>query len=170
MPIRSVPPMNIRDRLSMKMVLPLMAIAIFSTYSFAASVSITPSTYQGIQGVSYNVTGGLTAASNGFQVVQATGTATTLPASWTNAGTVQTALTAGHWVYSVTVTLNTVPGATTTYTVSVTWNTGSGYSALGSSLTVSVPTTATAGQTMTFLLDSGLTTFTAPAGIVITVA
>ncbi|MDH2900131.1 MAG: hypothetical protein PXY39_04095 [archaeon] len=149
--------------------IPLLAISIFSIASFAASVSVTQSTNQAVNGVYYNVAGGFTAASNGFQVVQATGSASTLPCTWSSGGTCQTALTAGDWQYSVTLTINSGATASHTYTLTVQWNTGSGYSTLGT-LTVTTPSTITAGQTMTFLIDTAGQSFTAPAGIIITVA
>ena len=157
-------------RLPLKLLIPLMAIALFAVYSFAANVATTSTTIQTENGVLFNVNGGFTAASNGFSVVQNTGTATTLPATWANGGTVQTALTAGHWYYSLTLTLTGSASASTTYTVTVTWNTGAGYSTLGSALTVTTLATITTGQTMTFLIDTGVTTFNAPAALTITVA
>jgi hypothetical protein len=161
---------SIRSRLSLKFLLPLLLIATFSVASFAATVSVTTVTYQDEHGVYYNVAGGFTAAGNAFAVVQASGAATTLPAAWANAGTVQTALTAGHWYYSVTITINAGAATSTMYTVTVTWNTGSGYSTLGSALTFTSPGSITPGQTMTFLFDTGGSSFSAPTGIVITVA
>ncbi|MDA4124008.1 MAG: hypothetical protein OK438_00965 [Thaumarchaeota archaeon] len=154
----------------MRYLLPLLAIVVFSGVSYAASVNVTTNTYQGVNGVYYNVVGGFTAASNGFSVVQATGAASTLPCTWANGGTCQTALTAGHWYYSVTLTLNAAASPSTTYTLTVTWNTGAGYSTLGFALTVTTLASITAGQTMTFLLDTAGASFTAPAGIVVTVA
>jgi hypothetical protein len=41
---------------------------------------------------------------------------------------------------------------------------------MGSSLTFTTPASITAGQTMTFVLNTGGTTFNAPAGILITIA
>lgn len=155
--------------LPLKVFIPLVVISILSLVSFAASVTVTPSTSQAVQGVSYNVAGGFSAASNGFLVTQSAATASTQPATWSNGGTVTTATVAGNWQYSVTVTINAGAAASTTYTVTVQWNTGSGYSTMGS-LTFTTPATITAGQTMTFVVNTGGTTFNAPAGIVITVA
>ncbi|HEV2226470.1 MAG TPA: hypothetical protein VGR56_06665 [Nitrososphaerales archaeon] len=158
---------SIRKRLRSRYLLPLLAISIFSIASFAASVIVTQTTEQAQSGVYFNVIGGFTAASNGFLVVQATGASSAQPCTWANGGTCQTALTAGDWYYSVTLTMNTVLTAGT-YTLTVQWNTGAGYSTLGTrTVTVS---TITNGQTMTFLIDTAGTTFTAPAGITITVA
>jgi hypothetical protein len=160
---------NVRRRLRLKYMLPLLAISIFSLGSFAASVIVTQTTLQAQNGVYFNVIGGFTGASNGFNVVQATAAASAQPCTWANGGTCATAVTAGRWQYSFTLTLNAAATASTTYTLTVTWNTGAGYSTLGT-LTVTTLASITAGQTMTFLLDTGGTTFTAPAGITITVA
>ena len=155
--------------LPLKVLIPILAISLVSLISFAASVTVTPSTSQDVQGVYYNVTGGFSAASNGFVVTQSAATASTQPATWTNGGTVTTATVAGNWQYSATITINAGASASTTYTVTIQWNTGSGYSTMGS-LTFTTPGTITAGQTMTFVCNTGGTTFNAPAGISITVA
>ena len=160
---------SLANMLPLKILVPILAISLFSLVSFAASVSVTPSTSQAVQGVSYNVAGGFTAASNGFLVTQSTTAASTQPATWSNGGTVTTATVAGNWQYAVTVTINAGATASTTYTVTVQWNTGSGYSNMGS-LTFTTPASIVADQTMTFVVNTGVTTFNAPAGIVITVA
>ena len=153
-----------RRRLRLKYLLPLLAIVVFSVVSYAASVTVTTTTYQSVNGVYFNVTGGFTAASNGFSVVQATGAATA-SCAWATGTSCQTALTAGHWYYSVTITA--AAGATLP-TVAVSWNTGTGYASLGSIAVASG--TITTGNTMTFLFDTGVATFTAPTGITITVS
>jgi len=160
---------SIRNMLPMKILLPILAISIFSIGSFAASVNVSQTTYQAQSGVYFNVVGGFTAASNGFSVIYSTGSASTQPFTWTDGGTCQTALTAGRWQYSVTLTITAQASASTTYTYTVSWNTGSGYSQLGQ-LTFTTPGTITPGQTVTFLIDTGVTTFNAPAGINISVA
>jgi len=160
---------NVRKRFRLRYLLPLLAISVFSLASFAATVQVTQTTLQAQSGVYFNVIGGFSAASNGFVVVQATAAASGQPCTWANGGTCQTALTAGDWEYSVTLTLNAAATASTTYTLTVTWNTGAGYVSLGSR-TLTTLASITAGQTMTFLLDTAGTTFTAPAGITITVA
>lgn len=156
--------------LPIRLVLPILLIAMFSVYSFATSVSVTSTTVQSQNGILFNVTGGFTVASNGFSVVQSTSTASTQPATWSNGGTVKTALTAGHWYYSLTLTINAGATVDTTYTVTVTWNTGSGYGTLGSALTLTTPDPIVASQTMNFFFDTGLTSFNAPTAITITVA
>lgn len=160
---------SLRNMLPLKILLPILAITIFSVVSFAATVQVTQTTYEAQSGVYYNVVGGFTATSNGFGVIQAGGSASTQPATWSNGGTVQTALTAGHWQYNVTLTINAPATPSTMYTFTVNWNTGSGYTQLGQ-LTVTSPATIIPSQTMTFLIDTQGTSFSAPAGINITVA
>jgi len=159
---------TLRKRLRLKYLLPLLAICIFSVASYAANVSVTTNTYQEVNGVYYNVIGGLTAVSNGFLVVQ-TGGVTNSPCSWTATGaTCQTALTAGDWEYSITFTQ--AAGLTTgSHTLTIQWNQGSGYVNMGTgTLTISL-TTLNVGYTMTCLIDIGSGSFTAPTGIIVTV-
>lgn len=154
---------------NVKLLLLLAGIAAFSLASYATTVSVSSTTYQSQYGVSYNVTGAFTAADQGFSVVPAAVAASTQPCTWANSGVCQTALTQGHYKYTLNLTLNTPPGSTTTYTVTVKWDQGSGQSQLGQ-LTVSVPNTATAGQVMTFKMDTGATSFATPLSLDVTVA
>lgn len=156
-------------RSNLKLLALLGAIAAFSIASFATTVSVSTTTYQSQYGVSYNVTGAFTAADQGFSVVPAAVAASAQPCTWASAGTCATALTQGHYKYTLNLTLNTVPGATTTYTVTVKWDQGTGQTQLGQ-LTVSVPNTATAGQIMTIKMDTGGTSFTTPLSLDVTVA
>jgi hypothetical protein len=155
--------------LPLKILLPILLISVLSIVSYAASVTTTTSTSQTIQGVLYSVTGGFSAATNGFVVTQSSATATSLPATWSNGGTVTTATVAGNWQYSATVTINAGASPSTTYTVTVQWNTGSGYSTLGSALTFTTLSSISAGQTMTFVFNTAVTTFNAPAALIITI-
>jgi hypothetical protein len=161
---------SLRHFTPLKILVPLLIISMLAVVSFAASVTINSTTSSTVQGVVYNVTGGFSAASNGFVITQSAATATTLPATWSNGVTVTTATVAGNWQYSTTVTINAGATPSTTYTLTVQWNTGSGYSTMGSALTFTTPATITAGQTMTFVLNTGVTTFNAPAGILLTIA
>ena len=162
---------SLKNFLPLKILIPLLAISLLSIVSFAATVSVSnPTASQTVQGIVYNVTGGFTAASNGFQVVQSTATASAQPMTWSNGGTCQTALTVGDWYYSLTLTLASSGASPShTYTLTVTWNTGSGWTTLGT-LTFTTLSSITAGQTMTFVIDTAATTFNAPAGLTITVA
>jgi len=154
----------------LKVLVPILMISVLSLVSYAASVTVTTVNTQSVSGVLYNVAGGFTAANNGFGLTSVAATATTLPAAWTNAGTITMATVAGNWQYSITVTINAGATASTTYSVSVQWSTGgSAYNALGTQLTFTTPASITPGQTMTFIFDSGETDFTAPAGLVITI-
>ncbi|MDG7001493.1 MAG: hypothetical protein JRN15_20545, partial [Nitrososphaerota archaeon] len=103
-------------KLPLKIILPLLAISLFSVASFATTVGVSPATYQAENGVLYNITGGFSASSNGFTAVQTTATASTQPCTWTSGGTCETAVTAGDWEYSLTATINAGATASTTYT------------------------------------------------------
>src|SRR2546427_12294347 len=107
---------SLRPSGSLKIVALLSAIAIFSIVSYATTVSVSTTTYQSQYGVSYSVTGAFTAADKGFQVVPAAVAASSQPCAWASAGTCRTALTQGDYEYLLQLTLNTVPGSTTTYT------------------------------------------------------
>jgi hypothetical protein len=154
---------------SLKILIPLILISIFSVISYAATVSITNSTYESYSGISFNDIGGFTAASNGFIVTESTSSATSPPCTWSNGGNCQTAQVAGDWYYSITLTINSAATANTTYTLTVSWNNGAGYSTLGV-LTFTTASTITGGQTMTFLLNTAENSFTAPAGMTVAVA
>jgi hypothetical protein len=161
---------SLRQFIPLKLFVAIMVISILAVVSFAASVTISTSTSEAVQGVIYNVVGGFTAANNGFAVTYSAASATSLPAAWSNGGTVTTATTFGYWQYSLTVTITALATAGAPYTVTVQWNTGSGYTTLGSALTFNAPATINAGQTMTFVFNTGVTTFNAPAGLLITIA
>jgi hypothetical protein len=148
--------------------IPVLLILGFSVVSYAATVSVTSVTYQAANGVAFNVTGGFTATSNGFFVAQSAIAASSQPCTWTSGGTCSASVPAGNWYYSITLTINSGAAPSTTYTVTVQWNTGSGYIQMGQ-LTFTTPATITAGQTMTFIFNTGGSSFNAPTGIVITV-
>jgi len=147
------------------------AIAILSTVVYASSVSVATPTYQAQSGVYYQVTGNIGAQGLGFTVAQSASTALAQPCTWLSSGggVCTTAVTPGDWVYTVKITLENGVTSGATYTVTVSWDTGSGYVPMGS-LTFTVPSTVTAGQSMNFVFDTGSTIFNAPVGIVITVA
>lgn len=147
----------------------LAIIAALSVASYAATVNVTTTTYQAQYGISYNITGNFGATDQGFQTVATTQGASTQPCSWTSGGNCKTALTIGHFHYQLMLNLVNVPAVATTYSVIVEWNQGSTLVTMGT-LTVSVPSTATAGQTMTFQFDTGGSTFTYPLSIDVTVA
>jgi len=160
---------SLRQFIPLKLFVAIMVISILAVVSFAASVTINTSTSQAVQGVIYNVVGGFNATSNGFAVTYSAASATTLPATWLSGANVTTATTFGNWQYSLTVTITALATASTTYTVTVQWNTGAGYNTLGSALTFTTPATITAGEAMTFVFSTGVTTFNAPTGLLITI-
>jgi len=160
---------SIRNRMPLKVLIPVLAISLFAIGSFAASVGVTTTSYSGEAGVNFTVVGCFTAASNGFQVVQSSQAASG-SVTWSNGTTCHTALIAGDWYYQVKLTIAANATVSHLYTVTVQWNTGSGYATLGSSLTFTTPSTITAGQIMFFQMDTGVTSFNAPAAITVTVA
>lgn len=148
----------------------MIAIVVFSITAYASTVSITPKTDQSVFGISFTNTNNITPRDRGFSVQGSTQAASALPCAWTNGGTCRQALTLNHYIYTLTIVLNTVPGSSTTYTVTTKWDQGAGQVVVGgSALTVTVPTTATAGQTMTFIYDTGSTTFTTPQSMDVTI-
>lgn len=157
-------------RTKMMVLVPLVLIGIMSVTSYAASVSVTSATKQAEYGVYYNVTASLTAANVGFQTAAVSGSASAQPCTWAAGGNCQTAVTSGHFLYEVTVTLTASSVASTTYTVSVSWEQNTNTETSLGSLTFTTPATITAGQSMTFIFDLGSASFTAPSGIDVTVA
>jgi hypothetical protein len=143
----------------------LVLVSLMAVTSYATSVTVTSTTFSGLQGALYQVTGGFSVFSKGFATAGAEVAASTQPCPWSNGGTCATAIAAGHFYYGIVLTLNTVPASTTTYTVNVYWSQNGGARALMGSLTVSVPTTAVSGQTMTFNFDTAGTSINAPIGI-----
>jgi hypothetical protein len=160
---------SIRNRLPLKVLIPVLVISLFSIVSFAASVTVTTTSYSGQAGVSYIVIGCFTATSQGFQVVQSTNSTPSGTLTWVNGSTSHTAITAGHWAYQVKLTIAANATTSHLYTVTIQWNTGSSYATLGS-LQFNSPATITAGQIMYFTMDTSVTSFNAPAAIIVTVA
>jgi hypothetical protein len=153
----------------LKILIPILLISAISAVSFAASASISPTVaYQGVQGIQYNVAGGLSAANAGFVVTQSAATASPANAAWSTGGTLTTATVAGDWEYHLTVTTNTGCPASTVYTAIVQWNTGSGYSSMGS-ISFTTPATIVNGAQMTFVFNTGVNSFSAPVAITVTI-
>ncbi|MEM3860552.1 MAG: hypothetical protein QW478_14345 [Candidatus Micrarchaeaceae archaeon] len=161
--------------ISAKALIVLVVVGVVATMAVATTVSVTTTTYQTENGVQYIVTGFITAASNGFEVAPNTLTGNTTPVAWTAGGYANTAVTKGDWVYSVTLTIGTSTPASATYTLTVKWIQGSSTSnqptGIGPTYSIefTTPSSITASSSMTFLFDTGSTSFTAPAGIIITV-
>ncbi len=164
---------SLKHLMPLKLLIPILIISLLAVVSFAASITITSTTYQTVQGVIYNVVGGFTVADNGFGVTDTAATPTALPATWTDGGIVTTSTTVGNWQYSLTVTIpaTSVASPSTTYTVTVQWDqSGAGYITLGSFTFTTPATMPSTAQTMTFIIDTGKSTISAPVGILITIA
>ena len=165
-----------KRRLRLKYLLALLGIVAFSVVSYAATVSVTSVTYQSVNGVYYNVVGAFSPTSNGFFVSSASSAAVTCSGTiWAASptfGPCQGALTAGHWYYSLTLQLTASATASTAYTYTVQWTQNGGAMTTLGTLSITTPSTITAGNGITILLDLGATygpSFTAPAGLTITV-
>src|SRR5437899_10959419 len=102
-----------------KLLLSLVAIV------FAASVSVTSSTYQAEIGSAVNVANGLVATDKGFSLasVASNGTSCSSPVAFgPSPGTANTNITSGHLVYDVQVnstTSTSMPPAATRFTVTL---------------------------------------------------
>jgi hypothetical protein len=143
----------------------LILVSLMAVTSYATSVTISSTSYSGVQGVLYQVTGAFTVSSNGFATAGTAVAASAQPCPWSNGDTCTTAIAVGHFYYGIVLTLNTVPASTTTYTVNIYWSQNGGPRDLMGSLTVSVPTTAVSGQTMTLIFDTAGAAINAPIGI-----
>jgi hypothetical protein len=154
-------------RLPLKLLVPLLAISLFSAYSFASTTVLTSTAAQSEQGVLFDVSGGFSAVNNGFAVAPVVSAASMQPVLWSSGGVCQTALTAGNWFYTFTLTINAKAQPNHTYSVTASWDTGSGYSSLGT-LIVTSPSTIIAGQTMTFCFNTGQTSIKTPVAIMVT--
>lgn len=98
-----------------KLLLSLVAIA------FAASISVTSSTYQAQMGSALNFPAGLLATDKGFSAasagVSAFGTSCSSPATFNIDTVANTAISAGHFVYDVQVNATGSAPAATKFTV-----------------------------------------------------
>ncbi len=159
-------PQNI---LSPKILIPLVVISLFSIGSFAASGGISTTTLQEQYGVAFSIAGGFTGADNGFATSGSTQTASTQPCTWTNGAVCRSALTGGDWRYQTTLTINAGAQALHTYTVNVLIN-GAAPSACSTGITFTTGATITAGQTMIFRCDTGLTSLSTVSAIDVNVA
>jgi hypothetical protein len=157
------------NKLPWKIMAPILAISIFAVSSYAANVSVETVSYAGQGGVNFIVSNGFTVANSGFHVAQASDAGSSLPASWVDDTVANTALTAGNWYYEVTLTLGAAAAIDHTYTVTVQWNTGSGYTSL-TPITFTTAHSIVPNESMTFRMDTEVTSFSAPTAVTVVVA
>jgi hypothetical protein len=157
------------NKLPWKIMAPILAISIFAVSSYAANVSVQTVSYAGQGGVNFIVSNGFTVADSGFHVAQASDAGSTLPAAWVNHRVANTSLTAGNWYYELTLTLGAAAATDHMYTVTVQWNTGSGYTSL-TPITFTTPHSIVPNEVMTFRMDTGVTSFSAPTAVTVVVA
>ena len=122
-------------------------------------------TVQTINGIIFKITGAFTVTGLSFFPISDTTPATTQPCGWP--ASCSTSLTAGDWRFGVGLTLNTVPGALTTYTISLCCF------VVGQSpfqnLQFQVPITATANSEASFYFETGTTNLPSTTVILIQV-
>lgn len=163
---------HLRLELAVMIVFALVAsfIVVIISISSASTVSTTKTTMQAFYGMSNNIVNNFLAETQGFSVISPSSGATSQPCTWITGGTCQTSLTKNDYQYAVILIVNTPPSLLTTYTVTMKWDLGhgSGLVQVGS-LKVSVPVT-TAGQSMTFVFDTGSNTYSDPRSIQINVS
>lgn len=153
---------ELRSRLPLKAIIPILLISTLCIVSFASSSTIAPATtYKALEGATVSVTGDYEVTPVGFSLAadQMTG-----HSAWSSSDPLCTEVNAGDWTYSLTVLAKT----TTPATVSVTWSQNGGdYVDMGS---ITISTAPVSGNTATFIFDTGYTHFDSPVGIIITVA
>ena|ERR1035438_371432 len=146
-------------------------ILIGSIGAYAASVTINASTNAGYQGEYIVDNGYFTASAISYNVVQTAQSASSGGLAWSNAGTAYvTALVPGDWEVAWTLTILTGATASHLYTITATSTSATGTTTALYTFQFTSPASVVNGQTMTILFDTGLTTWTAPAAIQITVA
>ncbi len=115
---------------------------------YALNLTVTLKQYQTIGGVMITTTGAFTVSNVMLSFWQLSNAqASTIPCAWSNYAECYAPLTTGDWIVQVYLTLNTVPGQTTNYEVSL-----NGYY-----LYFAVPNTAHVGDVMGFAYDIGAT-------------
>lgn len=162
--------MHLRKIASRKYFVLLSVLLVAATTAYAANVTILTPTYQAYQGVLFNVKGNFTASlyGSGFYVAHVTQTANS-SCTWTNNGECHTAITAGHWVLIIKLTTTTSVSTSQTLTLTVSWNYGSSVYPYTLMNTITITGTYSNGQSMYFTIDTGVSSFSAPTGIVVTV-
>ena len=153
---------ELRSRLAVKVVIPMLLISVLCVVSFAASATISNgSTYKAIGGEIISITGNYEVTPIGFGIA----TEDTISSSvWSTFEPLTTGVIAGNWIYTIKVKALTTNPAT----VSVSWSQSGNpeYSPLGS---IAISGDITSGQEATFVFDSGVQSFDSPVGILITV-
>ncbi len=136
--------MQIPHTQTTKVIILLLIVSTLSIISYAAPINVQTQDSQGLGGVYYNVSNNYTISSANFAVVATTKGASS---TWSTTAPCNTALTAGHWLYNVSVTA--ASGATIS-TITVYIDSGTGYTTLGAITFTGSPT-----GTCNFYFDAG---------------
>jgi hypothetical protein len=153
---------ELRSRLAVKVVIPMLLISVLCVVSFAASATISNgSTYKAIGGEIISITGNYEVTPISFSIATES---TAENFGWSTFEPLTTGVIAGNWIYSIKVKALTTNPAT----VSVSWSQSGNpeYSPLGSITILDDPVS---GQEATFVFDTGVQSFDSPVGILITV-
>jgi hypothetical protein len=153
---------------SYRLIIPI-AIALVAVASYATNVQVYTTAYQSQYGISYNVSASFTAIDQGFSTIAVSQAASTQPCLWINGTSCNTALTSNHVQFSLILKLKTPPILVTVFTLTVKWSQLGGAQTTMGQLTVSVSALATAGQQVTFQIDTGSSVFTTPLSVDVTV-
>ncbi len=155
---------ELRSRLPLKAIIPILLISTLCIVSFATSAGIEPATtYRAMNGATVVITGDFDVSPIGFSlasspIAESSAWSTTTPLSPLGG------VPAGHWMYTVEITAN---NAVSSATVTVSWSTaGADYTPMGE---VDITGTITTGAPATFVFDAG-TSFDSPVAIMITVS
>ncbi len=154
---------EIRSRLPLKAIIPILLISTLCLVSFATSASISTTPYKAYNGEMISITGDYEVTPVGFSI--ATDDLTTSTA-WSTTTALCTGVIAGNWMYTIQLRALT----TTPATVSIRWSANGDpttYEDMGS---ITISTNPVNGQQATLIFDTGVTTFNSPVGITITVA
>ena len=144
----------------------LILLVAFSSAAGVGSGPITTTTVQTINGLVFKITGAFTVAVVTFIPIPVDNSGSIQPCTWgaVTGGVCRTPMVTSDWELAVNLQLNTVPVASTTYTI-----TAQG-SILTSPLSFSVPPTATANSIQQFNFDIGTSTLPGAISVVIVVS
>ena len=142
----------------------------------AASMTVSQVNFQGEQGNYHSNTGAFTVTDNGLVVLANTlsTNATTMQVPASGNTDYRTATVAGNWAVNLTFQTSLFSAGATSHTVTVTFRSGSGSSAVGNSLqtftgAIKEPT-ATSTGTVTLYIDLGTQSITSPVTAYVTVS
>ncbi len=146
----------------------ILLVSVLTMGSYAYTVNLSASTYEGLTSEVFDVLGGITINSQGFKGTKSNFAGESQPCTWADNGNCRTSLTKNNYEYSVILTIAAPVPAAATYTVEVQWDQSGTLVTMGTR-TVTLAASETIGDTMTFKFDTGVTSFTAPLTTIVSV-